>query len=75
MLQVRYWRQTVENEASAQRVLVPSQENHTRLDHMKPNSHYYIEVRAYNGAGYGPASVRHEVHTKKARESASIRTE
>lgn len=64
--QVRYWRQTVENEASAQRVLVPSQENHTRLDHMKPNSNYYIEVRAYNGAGYGPASVRHEVHTKKA---------
>ncbi|KAA0724708.1 Contactin-1a F3/F11/contactin [Triplophysa tibetana] len=64
--QVRFWRQTVENEASAQRVLVPSQENHTRLDHMKPNSRYYIEVRAYNGAGYGPASVRHEVHTKKA---------
>lgn len=64
--QVRYWRQTVENEASAQRVLVSSQENHTRLDHLKPNSHYLIEVRAYNGAGYGPSSARYEIHTKKA---------
>uniref|UniRef100_A0A671RTN3 Contactin-1a-like n=1 Tax=Sinocyclocheilus anshuiensis TaxID=1608454 RepID=A0A671RTN3_9TELE len=56
--QVRCWRESVENEASAQRVLVPSRENHTRLDNMKPNSHYLIEVRAYNGAGYGPASHR-----------------
>lgn len=64
--QVRYWRQTVENEASAQRVPVSSQENHTRLDHLKPNSHYLIEVRAYNGAGFGPPSDRYEIHTKKA---------
>ncbi|XP_050956527.1 contactin-1a [Labeo rohita] len=64
--QVRYWRESVENEASAQRVLVPSRENHTRLDNMKPNSHYLIEVRAYNGAGYGPASQRHKIYTKKA---------
>uniref|UniRef100_A0A8C1KJ36 Contactin 1 n=1 Tax=Cyprinus carpio TaxID=7962 RepID=A0A8C1KJ36_CYPCA len=56
--QVRYWRESVENEASAQRALVSSRENHTRLDNMKPNSHYLIEVRAYNGAGYGPASHR-----------------
>uniref|UniRef100_A0A673KZI8 Contactin 1 n=1 Tax=Sinocyclocheilus rhinocerous TaxID=307959 RepID=A0A673KZI8_9TELE len=54
------------NEASAQRVLVPSRENHTRLDNMKPNSHYLIEVRAYNGAGYGPASQRHKIYTKRA---------
>uniref|UniRef100_A0A673L5F0 Contactin 1 n=1 Tax=Sinocyclocheilus rhinocerous TaxID=307959 RepID=A0A673L5F0_9TELE len=67
--QVRYWRESVENEASAQRVLVPSRENHTRLDNMKPNSHYLIEVRAYNGAGYGPASQRHKIYTKRARKS------
>uniref|UniRef100_A0A8C1XRS1 Contactin 1 n=1 Tax=Cyprinus carpio TaxID=7962 RepID=A0A8C1XRS1_CYPCA len=64
--QVRYWRESVENEASAQRALVSSRENHTRLDNMKPNSHYLIEVRAYNGAGYGPASQRHKIYTKKA---------
>uniref|UniRef100_A0A8C1SSS2 Contactin 1 n=1 Tax=Cyprinus carpio TaxID=7962 RepID=A0A8C1SSS2_CYPCA len=58
--------QSVENEASAQRALVSSRENHTRLDNMKPNSHYLIEVRAYNGAGYGPASQRHKIYTKKA---------
>uniref|UniRef100_A0A8C1SSC3 Contactin 1 n=1 Tax=Cyprinus carpio TaxID=7962 RepID=A0A8C1SSC3_CYPCA len=62
----RYWRESVENEASAQRALVSSRENHTRLDNMKPNSHYLIEVRAYNGAGYGPASQRHKIYTKKA---------
>uniref|UniRef100_A0A8C1XTT7 Contactin 1 n=1 Tax=Cyprinus carpio TaxID=7962 RepID=A0A8C1XTT7_CYPCA len=67
--QVRYWRESVENEASAQRALVSSRENHTRLDNMKPNSHYLIEVRAYNGAGYGPASQRHKIYTKKARKS------
>uniref|UniRef100_A0A8C1SVT8 Contactin 1 n=1 Tax=Cyprinus carpio TaxID=7962 RepID=A0A8C1SVT8_CYPCA len=65
----RYWRESVENEASAQRALVSSRENHTRLDNMKPNSHYLIEVRAYNGAGYGPASQRHKIYTKKARKS------
>uniref|UniRef100_W5UJ45 Contactin-1a n=1 Tax=Ictalurus punctatus TaxID=7998 RepID=W5UJ45_ICTPU len=62
--QVRYWRKSVENEASAHRI--SSRENQTRLDNMKPNSHYVIEVRAFNGAGYGPASQRYEIHTKKA---------
>ncbi|XP_052454316.1 contactin-1a [Carassius gibelio] len=64
--QVRYWRESVENEASAQRVLVSSGENHTRLDNMKPSSHYLIEVRAYNGAGYGPSSHRRKIHTRRA---------
>ncbi|KAB5565801.1 hypothetical protein PHYPO_G00245680 [Pangasianodon hypophthalmus] len=62
--QVRYWRKSMENEASAQRI--SSRENQTRLDNMKPNSHYVIEVRAFNGAGYGPASQRYEIYTKKA---------
>ncbi|XP_051546220.1 contactin-1a-like isoform X1 [Myxocyprinus asiaticus] len=63
--QVRYWCSSTENEASAQRVLVSGRENHTRLENMKPDSHYLIEVRAYNGAGYGPAGQRHEIYTKK----------
>ncbi|KAK2834771.1 hypothetical protein Q7C36_015472 [Tachysurus vachellii] len=62
--QVRYWRKSLENEASAQRI--SSRENQTRLDNMKPNTHYVIEVRAFNGAGYGPASQRYEIYTKKA---------
>ncbi|KAG7324106.1 hypothetical protein KOW79_012122 [Hemibagrus wyckioides] len=62
--QVRYWRKSLENEASAQRI--SSRENQTRLDNMKPNSRYVIEVRAFNGAGYGPASNRYEIYTKKA---------
>ncbi|KAI5608977.1 contactin-1a precursor, partial [Silurus asotus] len=62
--QVRYWRKSMENEASAQRI--SSRDNQTRLDNMKPNSHYVIEVRAFNGAGYGPPSQRHEIYTKKA---------
>ncbi|XP_067293393.1 contactin-1a [Pseudorasbora parva] len=64
--QVRYWREALENEASARRVLVPSRENHTRLDNMTADSRYLVEVRAYNGAGYGPASQRHRIHTKRA---------
>ncbi|KAL7858029.1 hypothetical protein AOLI_G00181310 [Acnodon oligacanthus] len=62
--QVRYWRKSMENEATAQRI--SNRENQTRLDNMKPDSHYVIEVRAFNGAGYGPASQRYEIHTKKA---------
>ncbi|XP_036432204.1 contactin-1a isoform X1 [Colossoma macropomum] len=62
--QVRYWRKSMENEATAQRI--SNRENQTRLDNMKPDSHYVIEVRAFNGAGYGPPSQRYEIHTKKA---------
>ncbi|XP_035379424.1 contactin-1a isoform X2 [Electrophorus electricus] len=62
--QVKYWRKLMENEASTLRI--SSRENQTRLDNMKPNSLYIIEVRAFNGAGYGPASKRYEIYTKKA---------
>ncbi|XP_066523401.1 contactin-1a [Hoplias malabaricus] len=62
--QVRYWRKSMETEESAQRV--SSKEDHIRLDNMKPNSHYIIEVRAFNGAGYGQFSKQHEIHTKKS---------
>lgn len=64
--QVRYWSKSVENEASAQRI--SSRDNQTRLDNMQPNSYYIIEVRAFNGAGYGPVSQRYEIKTEKARK-------
>ncbi|KAK7117971.1 hypothetical protein R3I94_023250 [Phoxinus phoxinus] len=64
--QIRYWREALENEAAVRWVPVQSRENHTRLDDMTADSHYLIEVRAYNGAGYGPASQRRKIHTKKA---------
>lgn len=67
--QVRYWRKSMENEASAQRI--SSRDNQTRLDSMKPNSNYVVEVRAFNGAGYGPTSQRREIRTEKARKDCS----
>ncbi|KAF3688613.1 Contactin-1a F3/F11/contactin Neural cell recognition molecule F11 Precursor [Channa argus] len=63
--QVKYWRNQEDSEGGAQKVVVPSRENHTRLDGMKPNSHYLVEVQAYNSAGFGPPSRIH-IHTKKA---------
>uniref|UniRef100_A0A8D0DES8 Contactin 1 n=1 Tax=Sander lucioperca TaxID=283035 RepID=A0A8D0DES8_SANLU len=64
--QVKYWRNQEDSEGRAQRVVVPGSENHTRLESMKPDSHYLIEVRGYNSAGYGPASEHLQIHTKKA---------
>lgn len=66
-LQVKYWRKSEDSEASAHRVVVSSQENQTRLEGMKPYSHYLIEVRAYNAAGYGPPCQHFQIYTKKAR--------
>uniref|UniRef100_A0A674F8F6 Contactin 1 n=1 Tax=Salmo trutta TaxID=8032 RepID=A0A674F8F6_SALTR len=64
--QVRYWRKVEDREASSQRVVVSSRENQTRLENMRPNSPYLIEVRAYNAAGYGPPSHHFQIYTKKA---------
>lgn len=41
----------------------------TRLEGMKPNSNYLIEVWGYNTAGFGPPSERLVIRTKKARTS------
>uniref|UniRef100_A0A8C7SVH8 Contactin 1 n=1 Tax=Oncorhynchus mykiss TaxID=8022 RepID=A0A8C7SVH8_ONCMY len=65
--QVRYWRKAEDSETSSQRVVVSSRENQTRLDNMRPDSHYLIEVKAYNAAGYGPPSQHLQIYTKKAR--------
>lgn len=65
--QVKYWRTNEDNEGGAQGVVVSGRENHTRLEGMKPDSHYVAEVRGYNSAGYGPASEQIQIHTKKPR--------
>lgn len=67
MPQVKYWRNHEDTEGEAQRVVVPSRENHTRLEGMKANSNYLIEVQGYNSAGYGPPSEHLQIRTKKAR--------
>ncbi|KAG2459747.1 CNTN1 protein, partial [Polypterus senegalus] len=63
--QIRYWR-TQDTEAAAQLVQVTSQENSTRLENLLPDSHYRLEVRAYNSAGYGPPSIQYDIYTRKA---------
>ncbi|KAM6926248.1 contactin-1a-like isoform 1-T2 [Lycodopsis pacificus] len=63
--QVKYWRNREDSEGGAQKVLVLGSENHTRLEGMKPDSHYLVEVRGYNSAGYGPASDHLQIHTKR----------
>lgn len=65
--QVKYWRNHEDSEGEAQQVVVPSSENHTRLEGMKANSNYLIEVQGYNSAGYGPPSEHLQIRTKKAR--------
>lgn len=63
--EVRYWR-TQDKEAAAHRVQVSSLSNSTRLENTLPDSHYHIEVRAFNAAGYGPPSELYDIYTKKA---------
>lgn len=50
-------------------------DTNTRLEGMKPNSNYLIEVRGYNTAGYGPPSERLQIRTKKARTRFFLRHE
>uniref|UniRef100_A0A667WN09 Contactin 1 n=1 Tax=Myripristis murdjan TaxID=586833 RepID=A0A667WN09_9TELE len=64
--QVKYWKKQDDSEGGAHRVAVPGKGNHTRLEGMKPDSHYLIEIRAYNAAGYGPPSPHFQIYTKKA---------
>ncbi|XP_069551350.1 contactin-1a isoform X1 [Brachyistius frenatus] len=63
--QVKYWRNHEDSEGGAQRVVVSGRENHTKLEGLKPDSRYLIEVRGYNSAGYGPPSKHLQIHTKK----------
>ncbi|XP_034001874.1 contactin-1a-like isoform X1 [Trematomus bernacchii] len=63
--QVKYWRSEEDSEGGAQRVVVSANENSTRLEGMKPFSYYLVEVRAYNSAGFGPASEPFQILTKR----------
>uniref|UniRef100_A0A8B9L307 Contactin 1b n=1 Tax=Astyanax mexicanus TaxID=7994 RepID=A0A8B9L307_ASTMX len=71
--QVRYWRKYDDNEAAASRVLVHGSVNQTRLENMRTDSHYLIEVRAYNGAGLGPPSEHCEMFTRRPPPSRRLR--
>ncbi|KAL0968766.1 hypothetical protein UPYG_G00271410 [Umbra pygmaea] len=64
--QVRFWSMGEDSEASSHKVVVTSKENQTRLETLTPDSQYFIEVRAYNAAGYGPPSQHVQILTKKA---------
>ncbi|CAL8359314.1 unnamed protein product [Lota lota] len=64
--QVKYWRKGAGNEQETKSTVVSSRENQTRLDGLKPDTCYLIEVRAYNAAGYGPPSQQTEICTRKA---------
>lgn len=67
--QVKFWRNHEESEGGAQTVTASNTDTNTRLEGMKPNSNYLIEVRGYNTAGFGPPSERLMIRTKKARKS------
>ncbi|XP_028305748.1 contactin-1a isoform X2 [Gouania willdenowi] len=63
--QIKFWRTPEDSEGGAQRAVVSGRENHTKLEGLKHTSRYVFEVRGYNTAGYGPASRRLHIHTKK----------
>ncbi|XP_069012912.1 contactin 1b [Embiotoca jacksoni] len=63
--QVKYWRKYDDPEPGAHRIFVPAAVNQTRLENMLPDSHYLIEVRAFNGAGMGPPGEHCEMFTKR----------
>uniref|UniRef100_A0A8C1Q1M5 Contactin 1b n=1 Tax=Cyprinus carpio TaxID=7962 RepID=A0A8C1Q1M5_CYPCA len=70
--QIRYWRKYDDNEAAASRVIVHRTVNQTRLENMRPDSHYLIEVRAFNGAGLGPPSEHCEMFTRRPRKRFAL---
>uniref|UniRef100_A0A672JPH5 Contactin 1b n=1 Tax=Salarias fasciatus TaxID=181472 RepID=A0A672JPH5_SALFA len=62
---VKYWRKYDDPEPGAHRIFVSASVNQTRLENMLPDSHYLIEVRAFNGAGLGPPGEHCEMFTKR----------
>ena len=72
--QVKYWRKYDDTEPGANRIFVPATENQTRLENMLPDAHYLIEVRAYNGAGFGPPSEHCEMFTRRPRKTTFHKT-
>uniref|UniRef100_A0A8C5CTK2 Contactin 1 n=1 Tax=Gadus morhua TaxID=8049 RepID=A0A8C5CTK2_GADMO len=71
--QIKYWRKGEDSGQETKDTAVSSRENQTRLDGLKPDTLYFIEVRAYNVAGYGPPSEPVEINTNKAPPSKGPR--
>ena len=72
---MKYWRKYDDTEPGANRIFVPATMNQTRLENMLPDAHYLIEVRAYNGAGFGPPSEHCEMFTRRPRETTFLNTQ
>ncbi|XP_073476030.1 contactin-1 [Aquarana catesbeiana] len=62
--QVRYWR-IQDKEAAAHRLQIETLET-IKLEGLMPNTHYKLDVCAFNSAGDGPKSHTTEFETKKA---------
>uniref|UniRef100_UPI00398F6463 contactin 1b n=1 Tax=Pristiophorus japonicus TaxID=55135 RepID=UPI00398F6463 len=63
--EIRY-RRVIDTEAAAQRVRTIGYNTTARIRDLKPHTRYYVEVRAYNKAGAGPANRQIAITTKKA---------
>ncbi|XP_051285348.1 contactin-1-like [Dicentrarchus labrax] len=63
---VKYWRDNEDRDGLFQLVEVRGMQNQTKLDGLKANSRYFIEVQGFSSEGYGPSSERLQIHTKKA---------
>uniref|UniRef100_A0A670JCW8 Contactin 1 n=1 Tax=Podarcis muralis TaxID=64176 RepID=A0A670JCW8_PODMU len=62
---IRYW-PSRGREIEANKVQVSSQNFSVRLENLKPDTHYYADVAAFNFAGVGPPSNRLAFITEKA---------
>ncbi|KAG8542610.1 hypothetical protein GDO81_026417 [Engystomops pustulosus] len=62
--EVRYWKQN-EKEQSARKLRTLGNQTSTKLSHLQGHTLYYLNVRAYNSAGTGPASTTINVTTRK----------
>ncbi|XP_073501159.1 contactin-4-like isoform X1 [Phyllobates terribilis] len=62
--EVRYWKQN-EKEQSARMLRTLGNQTSTKLSHLQGHTLYYLNVRAYNSAGTGPASPTVNVTTRK----------
>uniref|UniRef100_A0A670JES3 Contactin 1 n=1 Tax=Podarcis muralis TaxID=64176 RepID=A0A670JES3_PODMU len=63
--EIRYW-PSRGREIEANKVQVSSQNFSVRLENLKPDTHYYADVAAFNFAGVGPPSNRLAFITEKA---------
>lgn len=62
---VRYWR-SQDKEIAAHQVQVKASDESVRLEGLLPDTHYNLEVRAFNSAGEGPPSQTYRFTTRKA---------